>query len=82
MASAASRNRKSVERLRFGEMAIRKGYCARAQVEEALRVQRALGARGQPRPLLGLILVKRGFLSTGQLIDVLRTYEQEHGRTL
>lgn len=62
------------ERVPFGEMAVRKGYCTREDVEEALRVQRKLGERGRPRPLIGIIMVKHGFLSTGQLIELLRAY--------
>lgn len=66
------------ERIPFGEMAIRKGYCTAEEVAEALRVQRKLGRRGRPRPLTGIIMVKHGFITTGQLIDVLRTYRDEH----
>ena len=64
--------------IRFGEMAVRKGYCTREQVREALREQRRLGARGRPRPLTGILMVRNGFISTGQLIDLLRTYQQQH----
>jgi hypothetical protein len=78
MASKKKRENKSVERIPFGEMAVRKGYCTREEVEEALRVQRKLGERGRPRPLIGIILVQHGFITTGQLIDVLRTYQDEH----
>jgi hypothetical protein len=58
-------------------MAVQKGYCTREQVDEALRRQRQLAERGEPGPLLGILLVQHGFLSTGQLIDLLHTYEQE-----
>ena len=68
------------ERIPFGEMAIRKGYCTADEVAEALRVQRKLGRRGRPRPLTGIIMVKHGFITTGQLIDVLRTYQHDHDK--
>ena len=65
------------QRVPFGELAVSKGYCTRAEVEEALRVQRKLGAHGRPRPLLGILMVQHGFLSTGQLIELLRAYQGE-----
>ncbi|NQT50985.1 hypothetical protein HQ576_02985 [bacterium] len=62
-----------VEKVPFGELAVRKGYCTPDDVAAAVEAQRQLGARGRPRPLLGIILVQRGSISTGQLIDLLRS---------
>jgi hypothetical protein len=64
-------------KLPFGELAVRKGYCTPKQVEEALRLQRQVEAKGRPRPLTGIIMVQNGFISTGQLIDILRAYQDE-----
>jgi len=70
-------SKREKERIPFGELAARKGYCTREQVEEALRIQRRLEAGGRPRPLLGIVMVQNGIISTGQLIDVLRAYEDQ-----
>ena len=64
-------------RIPFGELAVRKGYCKPEEVEEALRQQRQIAAKGRPRPLTGIIMVQNGFISTGQLIDILRAYEED-----
>ena len=64
------------ERVPFGELAVRKGYCSTEEVEETLHIQRKLASRGRPKPLTGIIMVQNGFISTGELIDVLRAYQE------
>lgn len=64
---------KHVANVPFGKLAVRKGYCTPDDVTAAVEAQRQLGARGRPRPLLGIILVQRGSISTGQLINLLRS---------
>ena len=64
-------------RRRIGQMAVDKGYCTDQQVDEALRIQRKRARDGRPRQLTGIIMVQHGIISTGQLIDVLRAYEDE-----
>lgn len=64
-------------RVPFGQMAVRKGYCTDEEVEEALAIQKKRAARGRPRPLTGIVMVQHGIISTGQLIDLLKAYEDE-----
>ena len=66
-----------VPKLPFGQIAVRKGYCTDEQVDEALRIQHKREAGGRPRPLTGIIMVEHGIISTGQLIDILKAYQQQ-----
>lgn len=67
--------------MRIGEMAVARGYCTAEQVNQALRLQRELAARGrEPRPLLGILMVQRGILSTGQLIALLKALRDAEGQ--
>ena len=70
----ASRDKKP--KPRFGEVAVRKGFCTPEQVDQALRIQRKKAAGGRPKPLTGIVMVQHGIISTGQLIDVLRAYQE------
>ena len=54
----------------FGTVALRRGYITREQLATALAQQRA-ESDGVPR-LLGLIMLDLSFISTGELIEVLR----------
>lgn len=66
--------------LRLGEMAVAKGYCTSEQLDEALRIQADLADRGRdPRPLLGILMVRHGILSTGQLIEMLKAMREAGG---
>ncbi len=67
----------TASRIPFGQMAVRKGYCTAAQVEQTLRMQEQLGQGGRPRPLIGVLMVRNGTISTGQLISILRAYEDD-----
>ena len=64
-------------RVRFGQMAVEKGYCTEKEVEEALAIQKQRAARGRPQPLTGIVMVQHGIISTGQLIDLLKAYDEE-----
>ena len=66
-------------RARLGELAVQKGYCTPEQVENALKIQREQHAAGRARTLSGIIMVQNGIISTGQLIDLLRDYDEESG---
>ncbi len=66
-------------KLPFGQIAVGKGYCTPDQVDEALRIQRAIERQGRPRPLTGILMVQHGIISTGQLIDIIRAYEDDDG---
>ena len=67
---------KRARRRRFGELAVAKGYCTPQDVETALRIQRRLAAGGRPKPLTGILMVQHGIISTGQLIDVIRAFQE------
>lgn len=56
---------------RFGQIAIRKGFVSRQQVEEALARQKELDLQGRPHKLIGMILLEMGALGTTELIEVL-----------
>jgi hypothetical protein len=60
--------------LRFGEMALQLGYITEAQLEEGLRVQRERVERGEDHMLLGLVLLRLGYVETGHLIEILRAH--------
>ena len=64
-------------KLPIGQIAVQKGYCTPEQVDEALRIQAELAAGGRPRPLTGILMVRHGILSTGQLIDILKAYQHQ-----
>lgn len=57
---------------RIGEIAVRKGYLHRRDLERALREQRVLEESGRSRDL-GEVLVERGYLSPWELEDVILT---------
>lgn len=59
----------------FGQIAIRKSYVTKQQVEASLELQRDLRQRGQPHKLIGMILLDAGYIDTTQLLDILKTIE-------
>ena len=67
--------KQKMSKARFGELAVRKGYCTQDQVEKALKLQREQEAAGRARTLSGIVMVQNGIISTAQLIDLLREYE-------
>jgi len=62
--------------LRFGDIAKKLGFVTDADLERALRVQRERLERGEEHRLLGLTLLELGLIDTGQLIEILRVYEE------
>ena len=60
---------------RFGERAVKAGFCTAKDVEKAVAFQQDLARRGLPHKLIGLVLLESGAISTEQLIRVLKTYE-------
>jgi len=63
----------------FARIVNRRGLATEQQIDEALRLKRALAARRIRRPL-GQILVERGVLSLGQVAEVLA--EQDRAREI
>ncbi|MFH1023149.1 MAG: hypothetical protein V1809_07145 [Planctomycetota bacterium] len=61
----------------FGAVAVRLGFVTPEQVLVALKEQRRRDEGGGRHVLIGLIMVKMGFLTNGQLIEVLRHYERQ-----
>ncbi|MFH1732143.1 MAG: hypothetical protein ABIF82_10920 [Planctomycetota bacterium] len=55
----------------FGEMAVRKGYCSKEDVEKALKVQAKMEDHEQHHKMLGLILLQEGMIDNTQFIDLL-----------
>lgn len=66
----------------FGQIAVQMGLATQAQVKKALQIQREEDAAGKTHRLLGIILVSEGFLSTSDLIAILKLYQQERRRKL
>jgi len=61
----------------FGQIAVRRGFVSAEHVHEALKIQQDLTHDGK-RPLIGIILMELGMLSTTEMIDVL---QEVHRRT-
>lgn len=66
----------------FGAFAIRKGYATPREIQEGVAEQDRRERAGQPRPLLGMMLLQMGVLTTDQMIEILREMEQARGRTV
>jgi serine/threonine-protein kinase len=65
----------SSARLSFGQAAVNLNLVTAAQIQECVNVQRALLQKGQRVPLLGQLLLERGFLEkTG--VDRIKSYQQ------
>jgi len=60
--------------LRFGEIAVQKGFITRSQVQEALAEQLSNepSARLRPQKLIGEILLEKGFMNHEQVLAVLK----------
>ncbi|KPJ59434.1 MAG: hypothetical protein AMS15_06980 [Planctomycetes bacterium DG_23] len=61
----------------FGEIAVGLGFCSRQDVEKGLEVQSDLRREGRKHKLIGMILLESGAISSSQLIQILRIYEEE-----
>jgi serine/threonine-protein kinase len=64
---------------RFGALALEKGFVTPAQLEEAMKVQRAAAKAGF-RKRLGDILIKKGYLTQPQLDEILKSQKVEVGK--
>ena len=62
-------------RISFGQAAVNLKLVTPPQIQESVNVQRAMLAKGQRVPLLGQILVKRGFLDRED-VDKIKNYQQ------
>lgn len=62
--------------LLFGKIAVSRGFCTQAQIDECLRLQLQMQTPHQPSPKLGQLLVDRGFLTREQLDQVLALQKQ------
>ena len=62
---------------RFGEIAIEKGYVTESQVERALAVQERVDEEGGEHRLIGLVMLSEGYISTTQLIEMLKIMDAE-----
>lgn len=60
----------------FGDIAVRLGYASDEDVARALERQAEELERGNEHKLLGMHMLEMGFLSTSELIEILRVYEQ------
>ena len=56
----------------FGEMAVRRGFVAKRDVDLALHRQKEIVVQGGKHKLIGLLMVEMGLLSTVQLITLLK----------
>ena len=61
----------------FGEIVVGLDFCSREDVEKGLEIQRDLKREGKKHKLIGMILLEIGAISSAQLIQILRYYEEE-----
>lgn len=64
-------------RLSFGQAAMTLGLVTAAQIQECINVQRAQMNKGQRVPLLGQVLVERGYLDR-VAVEKVKSYQQVH----
>ena len=60
----------------FGDVAVRLGLVSKSDVERALEDQRKEAATGADHKMIGMHMLEMGILSTSQLIEILKHYEQ------
>jgi len=65
----------------FGVFAIRKGYATADDIHRGVQVQEQIAGKGGPPPLLGVVLLQMGVVTTEQMIEVLQEMEQARART-
>jgi len=56
---------------RFGVIAVEKGFITNEQLFEALKVQVEEDLSGEPHTLIGIILIRLGYLSREQADEIL-----------
>lgn len=59
----------------FGDIAIEKGYISEAVLEEAIVRQKKYQSKGQ-YPLLGIVLLRMGKISSTQLLEIIVEMEK------
>ena len=62
---------------RFGVIAVEKGFIDKEQLFEALRIQVEENLSGKPHTLIGLILIRLGYLTREQAEEVLVTMRKK-----
>jgi len=62
----------------FGQRAIRLGFSSPEDRDTALAEQRRRDAAGDTHLPIGMIMIEMGYLTTTQLLAILKTYEEEH----
>ena len=62
---------------RFGVIAVEKGFINKEQLFEALRIQVEEDLSGKPHTLIGLILIRLGYLTREQAEEVLVTMRKK-----
>ncbi len=60
----------------FGAVALRLGLTSKEDLEEALAIQEQEDKMGKQHRLLGLIMLEMGYLTTTELIEVLRHIDE------
>ncbi|MEM7168053.1 MAG: UDP-glucose 4-epimerase GalE [Planctomycetota bacterium] len=60
----------------FGDIAVRLGFVNESDVDRALERQGQERDQGNPHKLIGMHMLEMGILSTSQLIDILKYYEE------
>ncbi len=61
--------------IRFGVMAVERGFITPEQLVAALRVQVEEGLRHEDHRLIGMILLDQGLLTLDQIDEILREME-------
>ncbi|NCF56182.1 MAG: UDP-glucose 4-epimerase GalE [Planctomycetia bacterium] len=62
---------------RFGELAIRLGFVTESDVERVLLEQEKVRSEGRGHKMMGLCMVELGLISTTQLVEILRNYDED-----
>ena len=66
----------------FGAFAVRRGFATPREIQEGVAAQDRLERAGERRPLLGMMLLQMGVLTTDQMIEILREMEQVRALTV
>ena len=65
--------------VRFGDLALEKGYVTREQLAETLENQKAMAGMGVRQPL-GEVMAAKGYITREQLVELLREQQRRTGR--
>ena len=64
------------QKSRFGELAIKLGFVTDQDVERVLVEQERIRSEGRGHKMMGLCMVEMGLISTTQLVEILRHYDE------